>query len=478
MKSATPALLALSLALAACQREPQAQVPAPAAAPQALATALPAAASGAPFTSTPVAQFDEPWAMSFLPDGRLFVTEKRGKLKLFDPARGTQVEVGGVPDVAYGGQGGFGDVVLHPQFAQNGWVYLSYAEEGEGDTRGAAVARAKFTPDAAGGGALSDLEVIWRQVPKVTGRGHYGHRLAFDASGLLYIASGDRQKFDPAQDMQSNMGKVLRLKDDGSVPPDNPFADQGGVAAEVWSLGHRNPLGLAFDSQGRLWNQEHGPAGGDEFNLVRRGANYGYPIVSDGDHYDGREIPDHATRPEFETPKLVWTPVIAPAGLIFYDGDEFPAWKGSAFIGGLASRALVRVAIDGDAAREAERFDLGQRIREVEQGPDGALWLLEDGPTGNGGRLLRLASVVPNAARVAARGDQAWRCGDLVVQAREVRGRLVLSGDFGERTLDPTRSASGARWLGPDQTEFWNKGEGAMLILDGVAKPECVRHAG
>jgi glucose/arabinose dehydrogenase len=193
--------------------------------------------------------------------------------------------------------------------------------------------------------------------------------------------------------MQSNMGKILRLNDDGSVPKDNPFADQGGVTAQIWSLGHRNPLGIAFDSSGRLWENEMGPAGGDELNLITRGANYGYPVVSNGDHYDGRRIPDHDTRSDFKAPATWWTPVISPSSLIFYSGDEFPQWKGSAFIGGLSSQALVRVEINGEQAREAERFAMGNRIRAVKQGPDGALWLLEDERNGSGGRLLKLTGV-------------------------------------------------------------------------------------
>lgn len=336
-----------------------------------------------------VAQFKEPWAMTFLPDGRLLVTEKRGALKLHTIG-GASVDVSGAPAVDYGGQGGFGDVVLHPKFRENQLVYLSYAEPGENNTRGAAVARAKLelTPQ---GGALTNLQVIWRQVPKVDGQGHYGHRIAFDKDGYLWISSGERQKFTPSQDMQSNLGKIVRLNDDGSVPSDNPFAKDGGVAAQVWSLGHRNPLGIAFDAQGRLWNHEMGPAGGDELNLVERGANYGYPVVSDGDHYNGKPIPDHATEPDkFKKPVIVWNPVISPAGLIIYSGDEFPEWRGDAFIGGLGSTSLVRVEFDGATAREAERFDMARRIREVEQGPDGAIWLLEDERNGPGGRLLKL----------------------------------------------------------------------------------------
>jgi aldose sugar dehydrogenase len=338
------------------------------------------------FTVSPVATFREPWAMAFLPDARLLVTEKRGALKLYAIDTGQTVDVTGVPAVQYGGQGGFGDVVLHPEFGRNGFVYLSYAEPGERGTAGAAVARARLAlgDDRA---SLEGLAVIWRQTPKVDGRGHYGHRIAFGPDGFLYISSGERQKFAPAQDMQGNLGKIVRLHDDGRVPDDNPFADRGGVAAEIWSLGHRNPLGLAFDAQGQLWNVEMGPAGGDELNRVERGANYGYPEVSNGDHYGGGRIPDHDTRPEFAAPAVWWSPVISPSSLMFYSGDEFPQWRGNAFIGGLSSQSLVRIELEGDRAREADRFRMGERIRAVEQGPDGAIWLLEES-----GRLLRLTA--------------------------------------------------------------------------------------
>jgi len=347
-----------------------------------------AAAANAPFKTTVVTQFHEPWAMTFLPDGRLLVTEKAGALKLYKIG-GNASDIKGVPTVAYGGQGGLGDVVLHPQFKSNGLVYLSYAEAGEGGARGGAVARDELVLNDKGG-ELQDLKVIWAQTPKVEGAGHYGHRIAFSPDGFLFISSGERQKFDPSQDMKANLGKVLRLNDDGSVPKDNPFADQGGVTAQVWSLGHRNPLGIAFDAQGQLWNTEMGPKGGDELNLVQRGANYGYPVVSNGDHYDGRPIPDHDTRPEFSAPAITWSPVISPGGLLFYTGDQFAQWKGDAFIPGLSSRAIVRVEFDGKQAREAQRFDMGARIREVEQGPDGTLWVLEDEKDGSQGRLLHL----------------------------------------------------------------------------------------
>jgi aldose sugar dehydrogenase len=351
-------------------------------------TTAPATTTDLPFKVTEIAKFNEPWAMTFLPDGRLLVTEKKGSLKVY-AIGGPTSDIKGVPTVAYEGQGGLGDVVLHPKFAQNKWVYLSYAEPGDGTTRGAAVARAKLELSEPGG-ALTNLQVIWRQVPKVEGAGHFGHRIAFDRNGHLWITSGERQKFDPAQDMQSNLGKIVRLNDDGSVPKDNPFVDKGGVSAQIWSLGHRNPLGIAFDAQGRVWNHEMGPKGGDELNLVRRGANYGYPVVSEGDHYDGKVIPDHENRPEFEEPIMKWVPVISPAGFVIYSGKEFPNWRGDGFIGGLSGQSLIRVEFDGEKAREAARHDMGARIREIEQGPDGALWILEDERKGLGGRLLKL----------------------------------------------------------------------------------------
>lgn len=358
--------------------------------PVAQGTPSTASNAGKPFDTAEVADFNEPWAMTFLPDGRLLVTEKKGALKLLDVASGKAGNVSGVPSVDYGGQGGLGDVVLHPQFASNGMIYISYAEAGGGDTRGAAVARGKLTLDANGGGALSDVKVIWRQVPKVAGRGHYGHRIAFGPDGMLWITSGEREKFTPAQDMASNLGKLIRLNDDGTTPADNPFAIDGGVATQIWSLGHRNLLGIAFDAQGKLWTHEMGPKGGDELNQIERGANYGYPVVSNGDHYDGRVIPDHSTQPQYNAPEASWTPVISPAGFIIYSGTQFPDWQGDGLIGGLSSKALIRVEFSGTTAREAQRYDMGARIREVEQGPDGAIWILEDENKGSQGRLLKL----------------------------------------------------------------------------------------
>ena len=350
-----------------------------------------------PFVIEEMASLDQPWAMTFLPDGNFLVTEKPGKMLMMNQAGEALAEISGVPEVAYGGQGGLGDVVIHPDFNENKTVYISFAEEGENDTRGAAVVKATLNLSDEGG-ALANLEYIWRQVPKVTGRGHYAHRLAFSEDGYLFISSGDRQKFDPAQDMTSNMGKIIRLNDDGSIPMDNPFYDDGDVAAEVWSLGHRNPLGIDFDAEGKLWNIEMGPRGGDELNLVLKGQDYGYPTVSNGIHYNGSNIPNHDTRPEFEEPKEWWgdgysIPVISPSSFVIYKGDLFNDWRGSGFVSGLSSQSIIRVEFDGNSAKEAERFDMGRRIRSVEEGPDGALWLLEDYPRRQDtskGRLLKL----------------------------------------------------------------------------------------
>jgi len=351
-----------------------------------------------PFSVEPITAFDEPWALTFLPDGRMLVTEKKGNLRVVTQAGQQSRPIEGLPDVDYRGQGGLGDVILHPDYADNGVIYISYAEAGIGDTRGAAVVRGVLEIGERGG-RLSDAKVIWRQYPKVLDDGHYGHRLAFDDEGYLWISSGDRQKFTPAQDMQSNMGKILRLHEDGSIPEDNPFVnyieqeplvDGVGPYNEIWSLGHRNPLGMDFDADGQLWMIEMGPAHGDELNRIERGANYGYPIVSDGDHYDGREMPDHDTRPEFARPVISWVPAISPGDLMIYRGELFEDWRGDAFAAGLSSAAIVHIRFDGDGASEAARYDMGARIRAIEEAPDGSIWVLEDERGDSQGRLLKL----------------------------------------------------------------------------------------
>lgn len=332
-----------------------------------------------------VATFDEPWAMTELGDGRLLITERRGKLKLYDPSSSQSIDILGVPPVAYGGQGGLGDIALHPDYKNNHQIYLSYAEKGNGGY-GAVVVRGELNLQEKNP-RIRNIKRIWEQVPKVSGQGHYAHRMLFGKDGKLWISSGERQKFDPAQDMKSNLGKVIRLNDDGTVVADNPFTQQGEIGKQVWSLGHRNPLGIAFDHKDQLWVVEMGPKGGDELNLIHKGENYGYPIVSNGDHYSGKEIPDHVTRPEFKAPEISWTPVISPSNLVFYQKQLFPQWTNKALIGGLSSEAIIVVDTESKPVREIQRLNMKQRIRDIYPAHDGSIWVLEDGK--NAG-LLRL----------------------------------------------------------------------------------------
>lgn len=349
-----------------------------------------------PFTVAEVASFSTPWAMDFLPGSGVpltrmaLLTEREGKLWLVDTATGAKQEVAGVPAVKVEGQGGLGDVVVHPGFGGNQRVYLSFVEAGDGGTSGAAVGYGRLV---LGHGAprIEGFKVIWRQQPKVEGDGHFSHRIAFGPDGLLYLTSGERQKFDPAQDMGGNLGKVLRLTEEGAPAPGNPWASKGGIAAQFWSIGHRNLLGLSFAPDGRLWETEMGPRGGDELNLILPGRNYGWPKASNGSHYSGQGIPDHQPGDGFEAPKIWWNPSISPGGLLIYTGDKFPDWKGDALIPALSGEALIRVDIDGDKAKKADQWDMDQRIRAVDQGPDGSVYLIEDE-----GRLLRLD---PAAAR-------------------------------------------------------------------------------
>lgn len=347
-----------------------------------------AAAAANPFKTSIVADFDSPWAMTFLPDGRALVTEKKGEMILFDPRNGTKIPVAGIPPVDSAGQGALMDVVLSPTFAKDKAVYFSFSESRDG-VKGVALAKGAFNQSADGTTKLDGVTVLFRASPYVEGNGHYSGRIAFSPDGkYLFFTNGERQKFDPAQDPKATLGKVLRLNLDGTPAAGNPLAAKGFDPA-IWSYGHRNLLGIAFDADGRLWEQEMGPQGGDEVNLIKPGLNYGWPKASNGTHYDGRDIPDHAPGDGFEAPKVSWNPVISPGGLLYYSGNLFPAWKGSLFIGGLSSQSLVRVKLDGEKASKADQWDMGARIREVEQGPDGALWLLEDGGKSQG-RMLKL----------------------------------------------------------------------------------------
>ena len=347
-----------------------------------------------PFTLTELGEYRTPWAMAFLPGSGVMLTnlalltEKEGKLWLVDASTGKRSAVSGVPQVKVAGQGGLGDVMPHPDFAGNHRVYLSYVEPGPNGTSGAVLGYGTLDLSNVTAPSLRDFKVIWRQQPKESGSGHFSHRIAFGPDGFLYLTSGERQEMTPAQDFGGNLGKVLRLTHEGAPAPGNPWASRGGVAAEFWSMGHRNLLGIQFSPDGRLWESEMGPKGGDEINLILPGKNYGWPLASNGSHYDGKDIPDHHAGDGFEAPKIWWTPSISPGALLIYTGDKFPRWKGDALVGALSGQALIRVDIDGDRAIKAEHWGMGARIRAVDQGPAGSVYLLEDE-----GRLLRLDPV-------------------------------------------------------------------------------------
>jgi glucose/arabinose dehydrogenase len=377
-------------------------------------TAQPASGSGRPFVTAAVATFNSPWAMDFLPGSdTAIVTEKPGRIWLVDLNTGQKRGVAGAPKVVVSSQGGLLDVKFSPTFASDRLVYLTYSEPSANGGSGLALARATLN-----GEALEGLQVLWRDPAGGEG-GQFGAIIAFAPDGKsLFLSSGERQRFTPAQDPNQPLGKILHLTLDGKPAPGNPFEGHTGAAtvtitdpprdtqaaksapgrqfrwpgpnltpAETWSTGHRNPYGLAFDAQGRLWETEMGPRGGDELNLIQPGRNYGWPLVSNGQNYNGNPIPPSSSRTDLEAPKLSWVPSISPTSLMIYDGKLFPQWNGSGFIGALSGQALIRVTFNGDRAQKADQWDMGKRIRWVGEGSDGAIYVLEDE---DGARLLRL----------------------------------------------------------------------------------------
>jgi glucose/arabinose dehydrogenase len=320
---------------------------------------------------------DHPWGLAFLPDGRLLVTEREGRLRILGPDGKLSAPLAGVPEVEASGQGGLLDVALDPGFATNRTIFFSYAEAGDG---GASTAFARAT---LGEGKLENVKLVFRQLPKVSGGGHFGGRIVFSRQGHLFLTTGDRQKFEPAQDLQSHIGKIIRLNRDGTVPNDNPFVGRADAKPEIWSYGHRNIQGAAIEpATGALWTIEFGPAGGDELNRPEAGKNYGWPLVSWGNHYSGKDIPDPPTRPDLADAVKYWNPVISPSGMIFYTGAKFPSWKGNLLVAGLSAQSLIRLKIENGKVTGEERIELGERIRDVEQAPDGSIYLATDSSDG------------------------------------------------------------------------------------------------
>jgi aldose sugar dehydrogenase len=358
---------------------------------QAPRSPTPAPVPGVVRVQTVARGLEHPWALAFLPDGRMLVTERPGRVRVVEPDGRLSAPLTGVPAVLARGQGGLLDVALDPRFADNRLVYLSYAEPGEGRTAGTAVARGRL-----GDGRFEDVQVIYRQQPKVEGANHFGSRLVFARDGTLFVTQGERFDYrDQAQDLSSGLGKLVRINPDGSVPRDNPFVGRERVRPEIWSYGHRNIQSAALHPQtGQLWTVEHGARGGDELNRPEAGKNYGWPVISYGVHYSGAKIGAGTAKPGMEQPLYYWDPVIAPSGMAFYTGEAFPDWRGSLLIGSLRPGLLVRLTLqDGQVARE-ERYlaDLDERIRDVRQGPDGLLYLLTDH---RDGRLLRGLPAAP-----------------------------------------------------------------------------------
>ncbi|MCC8358894.1 PQQ-dependent sugar dehydrogenase [Salinimicrobium sediminilitoris] len=320
---------------------------------------------------------NHPWGMAFLPDGRLIFTERAGTIRILkDSIVSGPLE--GTPEVFSQGQGGMLDIALHPNFEQNQMVYVSFSEPGPNGTATTALGRGKLQNER-----LEGFETIFKMEPAVEGPNHFGGRIVFTPENDIFLTLAERFKFEPAQDLSSHLGTVVRLKEDGTASEANPTFDNPNALDEIWSYGHRNIESAALHPEtGKLWVAEFGPLGGDELQIAEAGNNYGWPVVSWGDNYDGSKIPDPTTRPEFTDAEIVWTPTISPSGMAFYNGDSFPEWKGSMFIGGLTSSGLVRVQVNNGQAEEVERIPLSERIRDVEQGPDGNLWVLTDEDNG------------------------------------------------------------------------------------------------
>ena len=327
---------------------------------------------------------ENPWGLAFLPDRRMLVTEKAGRLRYVDQNGKISKPLTGVPEVFARGQGGLLDVALDPDFEANKFIYLSYAEPGKGGG-GTAVGRGRLKENR-----LEDFEVIFQQAPKARTQIHFGSRLVFSMDGELYITLGERGERDLTQDFSVHRGQVIRIMPDGSVPGDNPFVGRKGYRPETWTHGHRNPQGAALNPEsGKLWTVEHGARGGDEINIPMKGRNYGWPVISYGRHYSGLKIGEGAQKDGLEQPVYYWDPSIAPSGMVFYTGDRFPAWKGSLLVGALKGRMLVRLELNGEKVVKEERMlkEIGDRIRDVRQGPDGFIYLLTDSSKG---RILRL----------------------------------------------------------------------------------------
>lgn len=328
---------------------------------------------------------EHPWGMAFLPDGRILVTERTGRLRVVTATGAVSPPLAGVPPVRAAGQGGLLDVALSPGFGTDRLVYLSFSEPGEGGAS-TAVARGRLNDAAT---ALEGTRTIFSQMPKVSGGRHFGSRLVFARDGRLFVTMGDRGEGRPAQDISNHIGTIVRIEADGAVPPDNPFVGRAGARPEIWSYGHRNGQGAALHpGTGELWQHEHGPRGGDEINIARAGQNYGWPLVSWGNEYSGWPIAKPPTRPDLTDAIYQWTPVIAASGMAFYTANLFPAWRGDLLVGGLIAEAVVRLTLAGDRVTGEERIPIGARVRDVRQGPDGAVYVLTDAPDG---KLLRLS---------------------------------------------------------------------------------------